>query len=468
MPRRIHAGDLQALLNCDRQVYLNHFGDPAQKAPPSAYRSWLIEQGRQHENTVIEGFDFQKPPYTIENLEMGADITLQLMKEGVGLIYQGVLIDADRVGIPDLLERVDGPSKLGAFHYRPIDIKSASNESEGHRLQVMHYLSLLALVQGITPVGELWLRQSPEDRGEHEQPNRVPVEFDEARYMERLAEVRELAGGREPRPFLSSVCGDCQWRGVCVPMVEAAQDVSLIPGLRRDVWRTLHERGVSTLAAMAANEPADILNIKGVGEKTAPGLILKARALSEGRVIPLAKPALPEGEVIIFDIESVPSEAIYYLMGTLVDDGSGFAYRCEVAERLEDEPKLWQDFVQRISALPGAIVHYGKYEQTTIRKLADRHGLAAEANALMARMVDLEKVLKDSVVLPLRSASLKAVAPWLGFEWTGEVEGADDSVLEYLHWLEDGDRVHLDRILTYNEDDCRATLKVLEWLRTLA
>jgi predicted RecB family nuclease len=40
-------------------------------------------------------------------------------------------------------------------------------------------------------------------------------------------------------------------------------------------------------------------------------------------------------------------------------------------------------------------------------------------------------------------------------------------MLEYLAWLDDGDQGHLDRILRYNEEDCRATLAVLAWLRRL-
>ncbi len=79
-------------------------------------------------------------------------------------------------------------------------------------------------------------------------------------------------------------------------------------------------------------------------------------------------------------------------------------------------------------------------------------------------MVDLERALKGSVVLPLRGYSLKDVGRWLGYEWSGETQHGDNSMLEYLHWLETGDRHHLEHILHYNQDDVRATKVVRDWL----
>ena len=60
------------------------------------------------------------------------------------------------------------------------------------------------------------------------------------------------------------------------------------------------------------------------------------------------------------------------------------------------------------------------------------------------------------------------VAPWLGFEWRGFTAAADDSMVEYVTYLEDEDERHLDHILLYNEDDCLATLQIRNWLADLS
>ena len=463
MGKRIHATDLYSLIQCDRQVYLDHHGDRSLRVEADAYQAWLRKQGQEHEAQVIQALEVHKPPYTYDNLDIGFEITLGLMKEGVKTIYQGVLIDGDLVGIPDLLERVEGESKLGAWHYRPVDIKSASKSTQGHRLQVMAYCALLEAIQGLRPEGGLMLNAAVEERAAGERYQLETVEFDEALFGEQISQAHLLADGREPKPFLSSTCGSCAWREVCTPMVEAAGDVSLIPGLHRNVWRELHRMGLGTLAALAEKEPEDILDIKGVGDKTAAQIIQRARALHRNEVIVLARPELPPAGCIIFDVESAPAEGVFYLMGTLI----GEEYRTDLAESPQDEGHMWWSFIGRMKGTQGPIAHYGNYERQTVSKLAERHGGAEEAEALLGRMVDLEKALKECAVLPLRSYSLKSVAPWMGFSWDSEVEGGADSILEYIGWREDGDRAHLKRISDYNRADCIATRRVLEWLHGL-
>jgi uncharacterized protein len=117
--------------------------------------------------------------------------------------------------------------------------------------------------------------------------------------------------------------------------------------------------------------------------------------------------------------------------------------------------------------LGGIVYHYGSYETTSIRKLIERYGLDPRAEALYDRLIDLEKVLKASVVLPLEGYSLKDIAPWLGFSWSADNYKADDSMISYLEFQADGDHAHLNNILTYNQDDLKATRMIRDWLLTL-
>lgn len=467
MARRINATDLAALSRCDREVYLDYHGDASLRAPRSAYQTWLTSQGTTYENQVLASFEFNQPPYTVENLDLGVEITFEFMKKGVRLIAQGVLLHEDLVGIPDLLERVEGNSELGSYYYRPIDIKSASSANNAHKIQVMAYCYLLEHIQGIRPNGALLMNIPPDERTDQTQYHEVPVEFDSDEFDIALQAVRKLVGGQEAPPFYSAICGECAWRDVCIPIVEVSNDVSLVPGIKRTVWRELRGRGVTTLDKLASLSPGDILDIKGIGEKTAPDIIRKAQALSRKELIRLGQAVLPAGPLIVFDIESVPNQNVYYLFGTMQFDLGAWHFEPFLAEQLEDEGDNWRRFLDRIGALPGSIVHYGNYERTAVQKLGERHGTPDQSEALLARMVDLERAVKETAVLPLWSYSLKTIAPWIGFQWSSMVAEGSDSVLEYIQWLEDRDRVHLDRILHYNHEDCRATLAVFDWLRGL-
>ncbi len=323
MTDRIIASDLYELTECDRIVFLNHNGDAAQRAAPSAYQEWLRQEGRAFEAQVVQPLAASLPLYRFGDLPGGFAATLALMRGGAQAIYQGVLLDGDRVGLPDILERVEGASNLGDFRYRPLDVKLASESRPGHRWQVMFYAMLLERIQGVRPEGSLLLRLKPDERSDAQLYREEPVAFDAEGFAGALTEVRRLAGGDEPRPFISSTCSGCAWREVCLPIAEASHDVSLLPGLKRKVWAELHARGMGTLAEVAAAEPQALLDIHGVGDRTARDLVTRARALSAGTVVRIAPPPLPPpaADEVFFDVESLPSEGLYYLMGTLVVQG---------------------------------------------------------------------------------------------------------------------------------------------------
>lgn len=470
MTTLIKATDLYNLAACDRKVYLAYHGNPALRVEEAAYQKWLQQAGREHEQRVMMRYGEAMPVfYAADDLPAGFQATLDLMRKSVGLIYHGILLHDDLVGIPDLLVKHTGPSRLGGHYYRPLDVKWASRLHEGDRLQVMAYIALLEAIQGVRPDGGLLLRLPLDERdSDPEATVEETVAFDAPLYESKLAEVRRLVGGHEPDPFIASVCATCQWQPHCLGIAEGSQDVSLISGLKRSVWAALRARGLGTLPAAAAASRETLINIKGVGEKTAQHITLQARALHERRPIQIARPDLDHSRPALFlDAESESSHGVVYLMGLLIERGPDRVFEYDLARSPGDEAAMWTRFLDRIQTLDGTVYHYAPYERTILDRLAQKHGEQARADSLLDRMVDLSHVLKDSVVLPLYGYSLKEVAPWLGFEWTGQTQAADDSMLEYLGWLDDGDPAHLDRILRYNEEDCRALAVVFDWLLTL-
>ena len=52
----------------------------------------------------------------------------------------------------------------------------------------------------------------------------------------------------------------------------------------------------------------------------------------------------------------------------------------------------------------------------------------------------------------------------MGFDWMETRADAAMSMLCFDLWLSTGDRSYLESPIRYNEDDCRATKMVKEWL----
>jgi uncharacterized protein len=91
-----------------------------------------------------------------------------------------------------------------------------------------------------------------------------------------------------------------------------------------------------------------------------------------------------------------------------------------------------------------------------------------QIDQLLDRFFDVHRTVTESVTLPIESYALKHIARWVGFNWRDEGANGAQSICWYNAWVETGDRTYLEAILRYNEDDCRATYQVKQWLAEFA
>ena len=82
----------------------------------------------------------------------------------------------------------------------------------------------------------------------------------------------------------------------------------------------------------------------------------------------------------------------------------------------------------------------------------------------MDRFVDLHRVVKDAFVMPVEGYRLKHISKWLGFKYRNPKSSATQSMLWYRLWLDMENRQYLDDSVLYNEDDCRATKLIKDWM----
>ena len=65
---------------------------------------------------------------------------------------------------------------------------------------------------------------------------------------------------------------------------------------------------------------------------------------------------------------------------------------------------------------------------------------------------------------PLYSYSLKDIAHYLNFNWRDKNPSGAMSIQWFNEYLEDKDPAKLQRIIDYNEDDCKATMVIKDFL----
>ena len=459
----------------------------------------LWERGTQYEAEIIATLAGDKELLDLSAVPAAkrAAKTMEALRAGVPLIYHGRLQTEELLGEPDLLELLpDG-------EYRPIDIKSgmglkgASEENPGkykdsYAVQLALYTDALRQLGFASHCrGAIW-----DSRGQ-------VVEYDLLTprgkctpecwwnfYEDKLQAVRRILEGRlQTTPALGSDCGQCEWMRSCKRQCIQSRCPTLIPGLGRANKENL--AGLfDTIDALAAARVEDHLDAKGrtgihgIGETSLRTFCRRARLLVEENAHPLIlepftfpSPAIE----LFFDIEADPTRDLVYLHG-LIERREGdpatdhfHAFVSREASALAEE-HAWAEFWAYLRALPQdswVLYHYGVYERTQYRNLARKYPLVASLEAvddLFAgeQAIDLfSDIIRPKTDWPTYNKSVKSLAQFCGFTWRDEHPSGAASIQWFNEYCRERDPQKLQRILDYNEDDCRAMVVVKSYLEEL-
>jgi len=180
---------------------------------------------------------------------------------------------------------------------------------------------------------------------------------------------------------------------------------------------------------------------------------------------------------IFFDIEVDPMRDVCYLHGFVERRGGDNATERYIA-CFADEPTAAAEeaaFTQAWAYLRGkpdaAVYYYSKYERTIWRKLRQKYPHVCtedEVEALFTNALDLYfDVVRKHSEWPTKDYSIKTLAKYLGFAWRDAHPSGAASIEWFDRWVQNNDPAIKQRILEYNEDDCRATRVLLDGLRQL-
>lgn len=461
---------------CTRRAFLDTYGDPSQKAPLSDFLIKLIQDSLSHKQSVLADQIWHCPRYQHGDWIAGASATSDLMQQGVEQIYQGVLLVEEAQGLtlvsnPDLLVKQPGQSDFGNWIYAPTDIRLGKRPKLGYQIVTAFHVKLLARVQGAWPeMAWIFLR----DKGLYE--------VDLWQFMPQMQAVLDqlsqmLLQQQEPEVFITrNRCSLCSWSNHCYVIAQSQQHLSLLPGVTPTRYILLQQLNLTSVKTLAT-APLSQLQPQ-FGYEVAVKLIQQAQAAVQNQAIPLSLTQpfmslsprdLPTATVeLYFDIEAEPGLNLAYLHGVLVVDRQAQTqvFYPFLAESPEDERLVWQQFLDLMQTYPTApVFHFCAYEVQTVERLAKLYQTPRHlTKPLLDRFVDLHQWVTQTVILPIESYTLKMIARWLGFEWHDHDASGSQSIYWYSQWLKTGDRTFLEAILRYNEDDCRATYRVKDWL----
>jgi predicted RecB family nuclease len=419
---------------------------------------------------------------SLEGTRQAATQTIEAMRAGAEVIYQGVLFDGVRWrGYSDFLRRVERPSELGSFSYEVADTKLARRVKPYFLLQLCFYSELVEAIQGLAP------ERMHVVLGTRDTQSFRVAEF--AAYYRSVKHGFESvvdAGLSTTYPEPVEHCALCRWENHCVARREADEHLSLVARIQRSQQTRLVERGITTVPQLATAEPAD--RPRRIGTTTFETLRAQAhlqqvqRTTGELRYELLAAeegcgfahlPHPSEGD-IFFDMEGDPffDEGLEYLFGAVLLEADGPRFQAFWATDRSSEKQTFEQFIdfviERLERFPDLhVYHYAPYEATAIKRLIGLHATREDEVDRLLRgkvLVDLYTVVRQGLRVGQPNYSIKSIeALYMGKRDTEVAEGGD-SIVAFEQFLETGDRSLLESIERYNEDDCRSTHLLREWL----
>jgi uncharacterized protein len=297
-----------------------------------------------------------------------------------------------------------------------------------------------------------------------------------------------LASSNPTEPYPVEHCALCDFRGVCHERWRAEDSLVLVAGVRRAQVMCLREARVPTLTALAKAAPrTKVQHVDGQAfEKLRDQAALQLARRVTGRLDwhridaepghgfeQLPRPSAGD---VIFDIEGdpfwEPAQGLHFLFGILVRERNGWQYRPMWAHDREGERRMFENFVDfihaRLAADPAMhVYHYGTYENAALKQLMGAYATREDAvDELLRRgvLVNLHTVVRQGLRAGVESYSLKEVESLVPYVRGADVRSGMGAVLAYEQWMSVRDDAMLASIADYNEDDCRATLALRDWL----
>ena len=461
--------------------------------------SLLAAKGDAHERTYLQKLKLEHPDLIeIEkkDFQIAAAKTIEAMKAGVSVIYQGALQFEEFLGYSDFLIRREVASSLGAYHYEVWDTKLARHTKPEYLLQLCCYSEMLEAIQGVFP------KKAAIVLGNQVQEHFILSDF--LHYYSRFkGRFKKFHADFDPksRPMPQTWEDFGEWGELAAQILAEQDHLSLVAGISTSQTKRLEKGGIQTFSALASAEAAQCPDhfrkdlFKKLSKQAALQKLSEKSGKTEFELIRyeeeketplrygLTRLPTMTSDDVYFDMEGYPlaDDGLEYLFGAIYLKDEKPEFIDWWATSKDQEKKAFEDWIdwafKRWKKNPKMhIYHYAAYEVTAMKKLMGEHMTRAfEVDEFLRNnvFIDLYQIVRESIVVGAPSYSIKKLEDLYGFKRQGDVKSAGDSVVQFAEWLELRDGADwksssiLKLIRDYNEEDCVSTWHLTQWLRAL-
>jgi len=444
-------------LACRRKAFFKQAGQSGEKHD---FEHVQVQLDKSYKDAGLDRFLSQRPKGKVVR---APDSLATAIESGAWFIV-GATAQAGSISSRlDLVERLDGGEKPS---YAPVLFLHNHKVTKDERLLLAFQALALSLVQGTVPVVGKIVCGS-----DH---RLVRVRFDSL-----VGEVGQLVANIEadtkcevaPTLTLNRHCSACEFRKDCQAVAEQTDELSLLRVLSEKEINKLRARGITTLTQFSHSYRPGRRGKRRSEKARKHDPALQALALREKKVYVMDPPTLVRPSVALyFDVEGVPDQNFYYLIGLLVVEQERSIMHSFWADDVSQEKEMWTACLRVIETFPAyTLYHYGEYDKRFLERMK-QHGNGEEVAAvdrILARSCNVLSAIYSHVYLPTRSNGLKNVAGLLGFKWTIEGSSGLQALAWRLAWESGKEEVPKEKLLLYNQEDCYALKQATEFVLSI-
>src|SRR5215470_12131472 len=440
-----------AYSQCPRKAYLLLFSPD--KGEPHAYVQILEQQRCTNQEKYIDHLQHTHTdvhPYTVENLRKVSNWLIN-----AHLQVDGFAADCG------VLTRVEGTSTFGKHSYEPTIFVGTHNISKEQQLELSFVGYVLERLQHTSPAAKRII-------GIDGKSHTVKLAHHSKALRPLLEPLHEWITVDKPQPppiVLNKHCPLCPFQQLCQAQAEQEDNLSLLDSVTARGMRQYERKGIFTVKQLSyLFKPRKPRKRQRKPPPVTHKVELQALAIREQKIYLQELPTLSRQPVELFvDMEGVPDKGLYYLIGLLVCQGDTTEYDAFWANTDQDEGHMWHQFLDTVTQYHEApLYHYGSYEPRALETLARRY--QSDVASLRKRLVNVNSYIYGKVYFPLYSNRLKEIGAFLGARWTSPDASGLQTLVWRQRWEETGHLQYQTLLITYNEEDCRATKLLMDAL----
>lgn len=284
-----------------------------------------------------------------------------------------------------------------------------------------------------------------------------------------IAIIEQIQKTETPPVFYRiSHCQICEFKLICREKLQERDDLSLLVNLKPKEIEQKNNRGIFSVKQLSYTfrpKKNPYRRRKFLPE-------LKALAIREQKVFIQKLLELEKKETeIFFDIEGIPDRDFYYLIGVIIKTKKSKTEHSFWANDISEQQDIFIQFIDLLNNQKDFVLyHYGSYEMQALKRISKKLPLPYQnkIKKIIENSFNVLTLFSNDIYIPIYTNGLKDIANYLEFKWTDEKASGLQSIIWRYNWELNPENSLKEKLTTYNIEDCKALMKVQEWILSLS